>query len=287
MSPSEIEKIVGIAANLGMKKVKITGGEPLARRDIVKVVGKVAKHVDEVSMTTNGVLLERYGSDMSKNGLKRVNVSLDSLKPSTFKAITGADRLDDVLKGIYEAVNCNLNVKLNVVMLRGINTNELNEMVKFAAKTGTILQLIEFATDKCNMDSQFYQRYHVDIENIERHFQRKALKIAFNDLHKRRKYFVPLNGNSDDGRVCEVELVRSMHNTEFCAHCSRLRLTSDGKLKPCLLTNQGLVDILCALRNNGGEEELETKFKQAINNRRPYWLEDDRIENKAEVLCSL
>jgi cyclic pyranopterin phosphate synthase len=287
MTTDEIENVVGIASKLGMKKVKITGGEPLARRDVVEIVGKAARLVDEVSMTTNGVLLERYSSDMSRNGLKRVNVSLDSLKPSTFKAITGADRMEDVLKGIYEAINRDLRVKLNVVMLRGVNTRELNDMVRFAAEAGAVLQLIELTTEKCNLNSRFFQRFHMDLENIERYFRRKASNIVFNELHRRKKYLVPIAGNSNGKAVCEVELVRPMHNTEFCAQCTRLRMTSDGKLKPCLLTNKGLVDIVGALRSNVGEEELETRFKQAINNRHPYWLRDDGIENKAEVLCPL
>ena len=287
LSPEEIERVVEVATSLGMRKVKITGGEPLLREDIVEIIGRVSKHVEEVSMVTNGILLGPHASLLKKNGLDRVNVSLDSLDRGTFEDISGTDRLHNVLEGIREANRCDLGVKLNVVMIRGVNTDELDNMMDFCAANGTILQLIELTTEKCNTNTLSYKRYHYDLENIENDIQNKALNIKFNELHNRKKYLVPLNGSGEDGKVCEVELVRPMHNTEFCSHCSRLRLTSDGKLKPCLLSNDGLVDVLSTIRNNGGTGELKSKFLETVKNRRPYWHEDDEDEGKTEVLCSL
>jgi cyclic pyranopterin phosphate synthase len=290
LSPDEIERIVEVAASLGMRKVKITGGEPLLRKDIVEIVGRIANHVDEVSMTTNGILLEHLASKLVESGLKRVNVSLDSLDPSTFKAVTGTDLLKDVKEGIVAAVHSGLKVKLNVVMLNGINTMELDEMMKFSSSNNAILQLIELTTERCSVNTEFYKMHHYDLAKVEREFQDSAVEIKFNELHNRRKYFVPLNGSSGasyQGKVCEVELVRSMHNSDFCSNCTRLRLTSDGKLKPCLLTNEGLVDVLGAVRNGGGTDDLKDRFKAAIYNRRPYWREEDRIESETEVLCPL
>jgi cyclic pyranopterin phosphate synthase len=291
MSPKEIESLIEVAAELGIRKVKITGGEPLLRSDIVEIVRRIATHVDEVSMTTNGTLLARLAHELHRNGLKRVNISLDSLSLVTSESISGYNRLHETLQGVRGATNSGLGVKLNVVMLRGMNIEELKRLMEFSGENGATLQLIELTTERFNTNSDFYKKYHYDMENLERYFHSNALDIVFNELHKRKKYLVPLdNGaheNPDMQRVCTVELVRSMHNTEFCANCSRLRVTSDGKLKPCLLTNDGLVDVLDALRNNGGTDILKSRFMKAVSNRRPYWGREDDIENKIEVLCPL
>ncbi len=268
MTPEEIERILRIARDLGIRKVKFTGGEPLYRDDVVEIVARAAPLMDrDVSLTTNGTLLEKFAYELKEAGANRVNISLDTLDREKYRKITGLDMLPDVLKGIYAAVDAGLNpVKLNMVLLKGINEDEIEDMIRFSAEAGAILQIIELETPVEREQTSFFQKYHVDPKFIEEHLEKIADEIKFNELHRRKRFRFKFNG-----KVAEVEIVRPMHNTVFCMNCTRIRLTSDGKLKPCLLRNDNLVDILTPLRNGASDEELREIFVEAIMRREPYW----------------
>ncbi|MEM1514725.1 MAG: GTP 3',8-cyclase MoaA [Candidatus Bathyarchaeia archaeon] len=264
MSPEEIERIIRVAASLGIHGVKLTGGEPLLRDDILEIVSRISriKGIDDISMTTNGFLLEDYADDLKKSGLMRVNVSLDTLDAEKFKMITGVDGHDSIIRGILRAVETNLKpVKVNMVILKGINESEVNDMIKFARKNGLILQLIEL--ERSRMDI-IYEQYHVDILSIENKIRERAIKTIVRSMHHRKKYIL------EDGT--EIEFVRPMHNSEFCLHCNRIRITSDGKIKPCLFKNDNLLDILGALREGATDEQLRELFIEAVKRRKPYFL---------------
>lgn len=262
MSPNEIARIATIASSLGMNKLKITGGEPLVRDDLVEIVSKCANKFEEISMTTNGTLLADYSGDLRTVGLKRVNVSLDTLDHEKYRRITGSDVLDDVIKGIEKAISVGLTpLKINMVVMKGINENEIDEMIRFSKKVGGILQLIELETQKEKINEGFYADHHCDLGQIESYLASRALKIISRSLHNRKKYYLPE----------EVEVVRPMHNSSFCANCHRLRVTSNGHLKPCLLSEDGSVDVLSAIRRNASERELIELFKIAVSAREPYW----------------
>lgn len=264
MTPNEIEKIVEIAAKLGVKRVKITGGEPLLRKDVTQIIEKISniKGIEDVSLTTNGVLLAKYTKKLKKAGLKRVNVSLDTLNPQKYQKITGHNYSNQVVEGIIKAVETGLSpVKINMVILKDINEMEIWDMINFSAKTKTILQLIEFIP--LNTPNNSFKKHHINLDSIEKELKTKAVKIITRKLHARKKYFLP-NG-------AEVEIVKSFHNTTFCANCTRMRITSDGKLKPCLMRNDNLIDILTPIRNNATNKELEAIFKKAVNLREPYY----------------
>jgi len=264
MTPDEIKKIVEIAAKLGIKRVKITGGEPLIRRDITEIIEKISniKGIRDVSLTTNGVLLAEYAEKLRKAGLKRVNVSLDTLDPQKYQKITGHNYSKQVIEGIIKAVEVGLNpVKINMVVLKGINDMEIWDMINFSAKTNTILQLIEFIP--LNAPNPSFKKHHMNLDPIEEGLRKRAIKIITRRLHARKKYFLP-NG-------AEVEVVKPFHNTVFCANCTRIRLTSDGKLKPCLMRNDNLVDILTPIRNNADNKKLEELFIKAVNLREPFY----------------
>ena len=266
MTPDEIEKIVEIAKKLGIYKIKITGGEPLVRNDIIEITKRVSKYMQDVSMTTNGVLLEDYANDLSKNGLNRVNISFDTLDFKNYNKITNKDHFSKILSGIREAKKNRLSpVKLNTVIMKGINENEIKDLIKFSSKNSVILQLIELERVE-NGSLKFFDRYHVDLKDIEKDIKNKAVKIKQRNMHRRKKYFIP-NGNN----CAEVEIVRGMHNTEFCRNCTRIRVTADGKIKPCLLRNNNLVDILSLIRKGTSEDLLIDAFKKAILLREPYW----------------
>ena len=145
ITPTEVEYIVKIASEQGIRNIKLTGGEPLLRKDIIEIVKRIKPYVFEVSMTTNASKLEEQACMLKEAGLARVNISLHSLNQSTFKGITGRDYMDKVEAGIKEAVKCGLKpVKLNMVVMRDVNEGEIEYLIDFSKRTGTILQLIEF-----------------------------------------------------------------------------------------------------------------------------------------------
>ena len=263
MTPEEIQKIVAIAASFGLGKVKLTGGEPLLRKDILDIVTKIHETpgIKEVSMTTNGTLLSEYAYSLKKAGLARVNVSLDTLIAEKFRQITGVDNLKAVILGIEKAKDAGLHpVKVNMVLLKGLNEHEVSEMIDFAKKNDVILQIIELETP---VESEWYRRYHASLDAVEHLLEGMAESISIRKMHHRKKYHLKGGG--------EVEIVKPMHNTEFCSHCNRIRVTSDGKLKPCLFRNDNLVDILGPIRRGASQETLKKLFLEAVKRREPYF----------------
>ena len=263
LSAEEIVELVEVASALGMRKVKLTGGEPLIRRGIVEIVSGVAPHVDEVSMTTNGSLLGKLAQDLHEAGLRRANISLHSLDPETFRRITGRDMLDEVVEGVEAAIESGLEpVKLNMVVLRGLNDGEIPRMIEFSKEHGAILQLIEFQPVQAGT-GPYWESLHHDLRDIEEMLKARSQRVRVRELQRRRQYYLKGGG--------VVEIVRPMHNTEFCRYCTRLRVTSDGRLKPCLMRNDNLVDVAPLLRGGGGGDALVEAFKEAVSRREPYW----------------
>jgi len=263
MTAEEIERLVRIAANLDIRNVKLTGGEPLVREDIIEIVSRIGSipYIKDLSMTTNGTLLAKYASELYKAGLKRVNVNIPTLRAEVYNELTGGN-LNDVLKGIEEAIRVGLYpVKLNMLILRDVNDNEVENMIDFAAKTGAILQLIEL--EPINISDSYYRRFHRTLDDYELELRKKALKVETRRfMQNRRVYHLP---------EAKVEVIHPIENTEFCLHCTRLRITSDGKLKPCLMRNDNLVDVLTPMRNGASDKEIISLFMEAIRRREPYF----------------
>ena len=266
LTPSEIERLVRVASRLGIRKVKLTGGEPTVRSDILEIVKRIRPYVIDLSMTTNGSRLKELAKPLAEAGLDRVNVSLHSLRPEVYKKITGVDMLDVVLEGIEEAVKYLSPVKLNMTVMKGLNDGEIWDMVDFAARTGTVLQLIELEAPREFTETRFFRKYFYPLKPVERKLEEMAVETRERRMHRRKKYFVPT-----DYGIAEVEVVRAMHNTVFCANCTRLRVTSDGKFKTCLLRKNDLIDFATALRNGASDGELAEILKQAVLMREPYW----------------
>ena len=265
MTPEEIFKIVKIAKNLGVEKIRLSGGEPLVRSDIVEIVNKInTLNFKDISITTNGIFLGKYAEDLVSAGLKRVNVSLDTLKPETYQCLTKKDYLNNVKEGILKAVDAGLYpVKINMVVMKGINDTEIHDMFGFCKDNGLILQLIEILeTDNCE-DNDFNEKFDYDMTPLEQEFESLASEVRVREfMQDRKKYYI------DGG---EVEIVRPMDNTKFCENCTRLRITPEGKIKPCLLRNDNLVDLVGHIRAGESEENLEKIFLEAINSREPYY----------------
>jgi len=266
MTPEEIERLVRIASRLGVRKVKLTGGEPTVREDILEIVRRIKPYVVDLSMTTNGSRLKELAKPLAEAGLDRVNVSLHSLKPDVYRRITGVDMLETVLEGIEEAVKYLSPVKLNMTVMKGLNDGEIWDMVDFAAKTETILQLIELEAPREVEETAFFRRYFYPLKPVERELEKRAVETRERRMHRRKKYFIP----TDHG-IAEVEVVRAMHNTIFCANCTRLRVTSDGKFKTCLLRNNDLIDFVTAMRSGASDDEIVDIFRKAVLMREPYW----------------
>ena len=251
MSTDEIAELMRVGAQFGIRSVKFTGGEPMLRQDLVDIIRSVPPGV-ESSMTTNGTLLAPKAAELKEAGLARVNVSLDTLRPERYRRITGKDCLEDALEGIDAAIHVGLTpVKINMVLLDGINEDEIDDFMAFVrGKRDLVLQVIELMEfNEC--------RFHGDVDSVEQELNERATRVVTRRMHHRKKYCL-------DG--AEVEVVRPLHNTEFCAFCNRLRVTSDGNLKPCLLRTDNLVNI----RGKHGKE-LEDAFREAVSRRRPYF----------------
>ena len=263
MTKDEIVRIVGVAVGLGISRVKLTGGEPLVRSDISDIVKGISslRGLRDLSMTTNGTSLASRAKGLREGGLNRVNISIPSLDAETYRELMGGN-LRDVLRGIRAAVDAELfPVKLNMLVLRNVNDHDIPKMISFAERTGTILQLIEL--EPLNITASYFKRYHYALDAVEEELKKQARRVVTRgDMQNRRVYFLP--------RV-KIEVVPPIENTEFCLYCTRLRVTSDGWLKPCLMRNDNLLNVLTPLRNGADDEELERLFLEAVKRREPYY----------------
>ena len=264
MTPDEIYKICKIAKKIGVRKIRLSGGDPLVRKDIVEIVEKIASlEFKDISLTTNGVLLEKYAKDLKDAGLDRINVSLDTLNPDTYKFVTKMDYLNEAKTGILNAVEVGLYpVKINMVIMKDINQNEVKDMFEFCRENNMVLQLIELIeSENCDED-KFNAEYHYPLDSIENKLSDMADDVRERKfMQGRKKYYI------NDG---EIEIVRPVDNSKFCANCSRLRITPDGKIKPCLLRNDNLVELISHIRNGESEEKLEEIFIRGIDKREPF-----------------
>lgn len=269
MTAAEIIRIVKIAIGLDIGKIKITGGEPLLRDDILDIVEGVAglRDIQDLAMTTNGTLLAPIAKDLRARGLTRINISLPSLNEDIYRKITGGN-LTEVVRGIRASVNAGLHpVKINMLILAGVNETEISDMIQFAKENNALLQLIEL--EPINLSQTYYQQYHQSMDDIEAELTSRASHIEVrHNMQNRRIYHLA------DGKV---EVIHPTENTEFCAHCTRLRVTSDGKLKPCLMVNENLVDILTLMRKGTTDEELTRLFTETCRMREPYYKEQQLV----------
>lgn len=266
MKPEEIARIASLLAKHGVTKVKLTGGEPLIRSDVCDIVSGVVgvEGIMEVSMTTNGIHLAKYSKELKDAGLRRVNVSLDTLNNRVFSDLTRGGELPAVLRGIESALEAGLKpVKLNMVVMKGVNENEIHDMLKFSSRDGLVLQLIELMTT----GNGFYKEHFYDLDEVETGFEKIARGVITRKFMQGRKKYL-LNG-------AQVEVVKPMHNTEFCSNCTRIRVTADGKFKPCLMRRDNLVDFLTPMRNGATDEELELLLVDAMRNREPFFKRDN------------
>jgi GTP 3',8-cyclase len=252
LSYEEIGRLVALFARLGVRKVRLTGGEPLLRRDLGRLVGLLAPipGVEDLALTTNGLLLARHAADLRAAGLQRVTVSLHSLRPQTFAAMTGGrGELATVLAGIDAAVAAGLApVKINAVVVRGVNDDEVVALARRFRGPDTVLRFIEY------MDVGTVNGWQpgavVSADEILARVGRElplvpAGRLSRHDVAARFRY---LDGGGELGAIASV-------SRPFCGDCSRARLSADGVLFPCLFAVGGL-DLKSPLRAGDSDDDL-------------------------------
>ncbi|TXT62901.1 MAG: putative GTP 3',8-cyclase [Promethearchaeota archaeon] len=268
LSVDEIIKTCRLLAEvLKVKRIKFTGGEPLCRREIVDIIRRINELglYEDISMTTNGFLLDQKAQDLVNAGLDRVNVSLPSLKPNMYQKITASNSLLKVLKGLKTAKNVGLYpVKINYVVLKGLNDNELEEFIGFSARHGYILQLIELHTrsDAVGQKKEFYERYHVDLTDTIHQLEEEAYDVKIRGKMQNRKVLFHPNG-------AVIEIIHPSH--EFCMGCTKLRVGCDGNLFGCLYKSDLGKNIRDDLHQDHSVAHYDKIFRTVIDSREPYY----------------
>jgi len=254
LSYEEISTVAQVGAELGINKIRLTGGEPLVRTELPKLIRMLSQieGIEEISLTTNGTLLREYASKLKQAGLKRVNISLDTLKADRFRHITRLGELKDVIDGIEAAREANLEpVKINVVVMRGINDDEVLDFAKLTYEEEWHIRFIELmpfaGVSQFVPLSELRQRIEL-LGSLE-----PGPPITSNGP---AKYYRLPEAKGTIGFISPL-------SEPFCSACNRLRLTSNGQLCPCLLSDGG-IDLKKPLRNNATARELKNLILKAV-----------------------
>jgi len=248
----EIVEIIEEAVNLGVTKVRITGGEPLARKGVVDFIKKLReiKKLEDISLTTNGFFLSEYAEKLKDAGLNRVNISLDSLQEEKYKRITRGGSLEKVLKGIDSALKAGLlPIKINTVLIRGINDDEVEDFVGLTLERPLNIRFIEFMPSGEELKDNYRDKFISVLEIKESLAEKYSFRpVDINSGDGPAKYYQIKGGQGTIGFITAL----SQH---FCKTCNRIRLTSEGKLRPCLFSNME-VDIKQAIRNAKTDDKI-------------------------------
>jgi cyclic pyranopterin phosphate synthase len=258
----EIAHFVSVAAPLGIDKIRLTGGEPLMRRDLPRLVSLLSsiEGIRDIGLTTNGLLLAGQAEALYKAGLRRINISLDTLDPDRFRQLTRRDGLDKVLDGIQAARRAGFTpVKINAVSIRGITEFEVGPLGRFAREHGLEMRFIEYmpiGADQWERSKVYFA--HEILEQLEREVAPLA-PIEGYDPHAPAMEFQYRDGGGRVGIIASV-------SRPFCLSCNRIRLTSDGKLRNCLFALQE-VDVKRLLRGMPNDHELADVIRQNVRDK--------------------
>ncbi|HET7690543.1 MAG TPA: GTP 3',8-cyclase MoaA [Nocardioidaceae bacterium] len=265
LTDDEVVHLIDIAVRLlGVREVRFTGGEPLVRRGLVDIVGRTAS-LDprpEISLTTNGLGLQRLAPALVSAGLDRVNVSLDTIRPETFSEITRRDRLDDVVSGLAAAAEAGLGpVKVNAVLLRGVNDDQAPELLRWCIERGYQLRFIE----QMPLDAQHGWRRDTMVTADET-FERLSEHFTLEPAEEPRGS-APAELFTVDAGPATVGVIASV-TRPFCGDCDRVRLTADGQVRNCLFAREES-DLRTALRSGASDAELADRWRIAMAGKRP------------------
>lgn len=272
LSFEEIERLVKIFVSLGVRKIRITGGEPLLRRDLPKLIERIHRidGVEDIALTTNGTLLKKYAAELAKSGLSRVAVSLDSLDEERFFEMNGnRGKVSTVLEGIEKAVESGLQVKINMVVQKGKNEQDIVSMAQFFKEKQHILRYIEFM-DVGNSNGWRLDDVVSKKEIIEQVHQFSQL----NPVEPNYKGEVATRFQYQDAQG-EIGVISSVTDS-FCSTCSRARISAEGKLYTCLFATEG-TDLRELLRSGENDESITQRISDVWENRNDRY-SDERNE---------
>lgn len=256
----EIERFVRIAVPLGINKLRLTGGEPLVRRDLEKLVAKLAAipQIEDIGLTTNGILLAEQAEGLYAAGLRRINVSLDALNPTTFKQFTRRDGFENVIAGIKAAQRVGFDpVKVNAVSVRGLTETEIVPFGEFARATGVEIRFIEYmpldADNAWERDKVLFA--HEIIEQLSSAIM-PLIPIGHHDPSTPATDFVFADGVGRIGFISSI-------SQPFCMNCNRIRITADGKLRNCLFSLEE-TDIRTLLRSDASDSAIQEAIRTNV-----------------------
>lgn len=305
----EIVRIVHIAADLGMSKIRLTGGEPLVRRDLPNLIERIVSHpgIEDISLTTNAHLLQQLARPLRDAGLHRVNISLDTLDPDKFLQIARRGSLSKVLEGIEAAKESGLSpIKINCVLMKGVNDDEVADFARWTVRDELHVRFIEVMPIRWNLDETepfeslsalhggrglFQLRIQKD-EGMLSDAQMRRMVIPFTaakeaiekELGPMTPHQIPTNGpahtyklNHALGTVGFISQV----SWDLCERCNRLRLTADGQLRPCLMAD-GEVDLRTPLRTGSSDEDIREIFEHVVAHKpeRHYLAEGQKVQGR-------
>ncbi len=262
LSLEELDRLCSTFVDLGVDKLRLTGGEPLVRRNIMWLIDRLGRHLKtgklrELTLTTNGSQLTKYADDLYKAGVRRVNVSIDTLDPEKFRTITRWGRFDQVLEGLEAAKSAGLQVKINCVALKGVNDSEIHELVVWCGREGFDLTFIEVMP----------MGEMGDVERVEQYWPLSMVRAELTKKWTLNEIDYTTGGPARYSRVEETGgrigfITPLTHN--FCESCNRVRLTCTGTLFMCL-GQEDAADLRTALRASDDDEHLANTIREAIS----------------------
>ena len=261
----EIERVVRIAVGLGIQKIRLTGGEPLLRKNVEDLVARIAAipGIDDLALTTNGFLFQEKGRALRDAGLRRISFSLDSLDRANFQKITGRDGLTEVLQSIRLAQELGMNpIKVNAVIIRGINDHEIEALAEFARERDVAMRFIEFMP----LDSAHAWLKELVVTGREI-LKRLQDRFELRPAPSRHAAETAKRWQFPDGRG-EIGLISPV-SEPFCGHCNRLRLTADGKIRTCLFS-VAEHELRSRLRNGDSDESIASYMQSVV------WQKEER-----------
>jgi cyclic pyranopterin phosphate synthase len=254
MQTGEIEEISKVFVGLGVNKIRLTGGEPLVRKDAAAIITSLGKLPVTLHMTTNGVRLHEFKNVLEDANIKSINVSLDTLQADKFQLITRRNNFARVWDNIYLLIEQGIHVKINVVAMKGLNDIEINDFISWTKHTPVHVRFIEFMPFAGNKwTSNKVLTWQEILQTIEQEYSILPIKGDANDTSK--KYIVP-------GHAGTFAVISTM-TAPFCSTCNRMRLTADGKMKNCLFS-KGETDLLTAFRKG---EDIEMLIRESISSK--------------------
>lgn len=283
LTMDEVAETVGIFAELGISKVRLTGGEPLLRKGVPVLIArlKATPGIHEVVMTTNGILLAPFAGKLKQAGLDRLNISLDTLDRENFKRISVMDKLPEVLAGIDAALANDLGrIKLNMVLMKGINDHEVPAMVRFAVERGMDLRFIEWMPTAAGINTIREDKF-LSTETV-----RQNLESEFCLVRKEVDPHAPARTYQIIGTESTIGFISPLSNA-FCAMCNRLRLKANGMMKTCLHGKEDL-DVRGLLRARVPRQEIRRKIEETVFDRpKEHFLNDPTVKHEDFVMTAV